>query len=83
MYVTVHIQSHAAHDGLLVPVSAVLRDDENLPFVYLVDADGSYARRSVSLGARVDDRYVIPEGLHAGDKVVVDGSIFLQFIQSQ
>jgi len=83
MYVTVHIQSHEAHDGLLVPVSAVLRDDENLPFVYLVGSDGSYARRPVTLGMRVGDRYVIPDGLHAGDKVVVDGSIFLQFIQSQ
>ena len=83
MYVTVHIKSHEAHEGLLVPVSAVLRDDENLPFVYVVDSDGSYARRPVSLGARVGDRYVIPQGLHAGDKVVVDGSIFLQFIQSQ
>lgn len=83
MYVTVHIQSHATHTGLLVPVSAVLRNDENLPFVYVVEKDGSYARRSVTLGARVDDRYVIPDGLHAGDKVVVDGSIFLNFIQSQ
>lgn len=83
MYVTVRIQSRTAHAGLLVPVSAVLRDDENLPFVYVVDADGSYARRPVTLGTRVDDRYLVPEGLHAGDKVVVDGSIFLQFIQSQ
>jgi cobalt-zinc-cadmium efflux system membrane fusion protein len=83
MYVTVRIKSHEARDGLLVPVSAVLRDDENLPYLYVVEADGSYARRPVTLGARVDDRYVIPEGLHAGDKVVVDGSIFLQFIQSQ
>ncbi|MGH8126530.1 MAG: efflux RND transporter periplasmic adaptor subunit [Rhodanobacteraceae bacterium] len=83
MYVTVDIQSHDAHTGLLVPVSAVLRDDENLPFVYAVEADGSYARRPVTLGMRTGDRYVIPEGLHPGDKVVVDGSIFLQFIQSQ
>lgn len=83
MYVTVHIRSHDAHDGLLVPVSAVLRDDENLPFVYAVESDGSYARRPVTLGTRVGDRYVVPEGLHPGDKVVVDGSIFLQFIQSQ
>ena len=83
MYVTVHIQSHAAYTGLLVPVSAVLRDDENLPFVYVMDANGSYARRPVSLGARVGDRYVVPAGLRPGDKVVVDGSIFLQFIQTQ
>jgi cobalt-zinc-cadmium efflux system membrane fusion protein len=83
MYVTVRIRSHERHRGLLVPDSAVLRDDENLPFVYVVEKDGSYARRSVALGPRVDDRYVIPRGLHAGDKVVADGSIFLRFIQSQ
>ena len=83
MYVTVHVQSRDPLRGLLVPVSAVLRDDENLPFVYVVESDGSYARRSVSLGARVGDRYVIPEGLRSGARVVADGSIFLQFIQSQ
>jgi len=83
MYVTVQIRSHVEHHGLLVPVSAVLRDDENLPFVYVVQPGGGYARRSISLGTRVGDRYVIPEGLRAGDKVVADGSIFLQFIQSQ
>lgn len=83
MYVTVRIRSRDAHEGLLIPVSAVLRDDENLPFVYVVDADGSYARRPISLGARVGDRYVVPDGLRPGDRVVIDGSIFLQFIQSQ
>jgi len=83
MYVTVHIRSHDQHPGLLIPVSAVLRDDENLPFVYVVESSGGYARRPVSLGTRVGDRYVIPEGLRPGDKVVADGSIFLQFIQSQ
>lgn len=83
MYVTVHIQSRSEYKGLLIPVSAVLRNDENLPFVYVVEPNGSYARRSVSLGTRVGDRYVIPEGVHPGDKVVVDGSIFLNFIQSQ
>ncbi len=46
-------------------------------------ADGSYARRSVTLGTRVGDRVVIPQGLQPGDKVVVDGSIFLNFIETQ
>ena len=83
MFVQVHIQSGRESQGLLLPVSAVLRNDENLPFVYVLAADGSYARRPVTLGTRVDDRYVIPQGLHPGDRVVVDGSIFLQFIESQ
>lgn len=83
MYVTVHIRSREPRSGLLIPVGAVLRDDEDLPFVYLVEPDGSYARRAITLGTRVGDRYVVSQGLHAGDKVVVDGSIFLNFMQSQ
>jgi cobalt-zinc-cadmium efflux system membrane fusion protein len=83
MYVRVHIQSRDAREGLLVPVSAVLRDDENLPFVYVAAADGGYAQRTVTLGERVGDRFMIPDGLHPGDQVVVDGAIFLHFIQTQ
>ncbi|HEX8758150.1 MAG TPA: efflux RND transporter periplasmic adaptor subunit [Steroidobacteraceae bacterium] len=83
MYVQARIQSHRQYRGLLIPVSAVLRNDENLPYVYVVDPDGSYARRSVTLGERVGNRVVISQGLQTGDKVVVDGSIFLNFIESQ
>ncbi|MGH8289657.1 MAG: efflux RND transporter periplasmic adaptor subunit [Steroidobacteraceae bacterium] len=83
MYVQVEIESRKKHQGLLIPVSAVLRDDENLPFVYVLAADGSYARRPVTLGTRVDGHDVIPQGLAPGDKVVVEGNIFLHFIQTQ
>jgi cobalt-zinc-cadmium efflux system membrane fusion protein len=83
MYVRVLIQSRHQHPGILVPVSAVLRDDENLPFVYAAQADGSFARKHVTLGDRSGEQYVIPEGLAAGDQVVVDGGIFMQFMQSQ
>jgi cobalt-zinc-cadmium efflux system membrane fusion protein len=83
MYVRVRIQSRQAGEGLLVPASALLRDDENLPFVYLLQHDGSFARRHVTTGARSGDGYLISEGLHAGDRIVVDGGIFVQFMQNQ
>ena len=83
MYVRVRIQSRQASTGLLVPVSAILRDDVNLPFVYVVQPDGSFARRHVTLGYRTGDQYDIPDGLHAGDQIVVDGAIFIQFMQNQ
>ena len=83
MYVNVRIQSRQQSTGLMVPVSAILRDDENLPFVYAAQQDGSFARRQVTLGYRSGDRYDISEGLKAGDQVVVDGGIFVQFMQSQ
>ena len=83
MYVRVLIQAHQENTGLLIPVSAVLRDDENLPFVYVAQSDGSFARRHVTVGFRAGDRYDIDAGLHTGDQVVVAGGIFVQFMQSQ
>lgn len=83
MYVRVRIHSQQEQQGLLVPVSAILRDDENLPFVYVAQADGGFAQRGVSLGYRSDDRYDITAGLTAGDRVVVDGAIFVRFMQTQ
>ena len=64
-------------------MSAILRDDENLPFVYVVQPDGSFARAHVTLGYRDGDRYEITAGLNAGDQIVVDGALFVQFMQSQ
>ena len=83
MYVRVRIRARQQGSGLLVPVAAVLRDDENLPFVYVAQPGGAFARRHVTLGDRTGDQYQIPEGLKAGDRVVVDGGIFVQFMQSQ
>jgi len=83
MYVSVHIRAQHDSNGLLVPVSAVLRDEENLAFVYRVQPDGSFARQHVTLGYRADDQYQIMDGLQASDRVVVDGTIFVQFIQNQ
>jgi membrane fusion protein, heavy metal efflux system len=83
MYVRVSIQAHQENAAFLVPVSAVLRDDVNLPFVYLVQADGSFARQHVTLGYRSGDQYDIVDGLKPGDQIVVDGGIFVQFMQNQ
>jgi membrane fusion protein, heavy metal efflux system len=83
MYVRVLIQAGQENTGLLIPVSAVLRDDVNLPFAYLLQPDGSFARQHVTLGYRAGDQYHIAEGLKAGDQIVVDGAIFVQFMQNQ
>ncbi len=83
MYVRVLIHSRNESSGVLIPVSAVLRDDENLPFVYVAQSDGSFARRHITLGSRVESQYEAPEGLHDGDQIVVSGGLFVQFMQSQ
>ncbi len=83
MYVRVLIRSAQESTGMLVPISAILRDDENLPFVYIVRADGSFARAPVTQGYRDGDQVDITEGLHGGDQIVVDGGLFVQFMQNQ
>ena len=83
MYVHVSIDSDRVSTGLLVPVAAVLRDDENLPFVYVALRDGSFVRRHVTLGYRDARNYDVTSGLESGDRIVANGAIFLQFMQSQ
>jgi len=83
LYVRVAIQASRESRGLLVPVSAVLRNDENLPFVFVADARGAFARRRVQLGSREADRQEITSGLSAGETVVAEGGLFLQFAENQ
>jgi cobalt-zinc-cadmium efflux system membrane fusion protein len=83
MYVRVIIHSKTETPGLLAPVSAILRNEENLPFVYVAQPGGSFARQNVTLGYRDGDQYDITSGLKPGDRVVVDGGLFIQFMQNQ
>ncbi len=83
LYVRVAIESRRDSTGLLAPVSAVLRDDENLPFVFVARPDGAFDRRRVTLGARVGDEQEITSGLKAGEEIVVEGGLFMQFAESQ
>ena len=83
MYVKVAIEGRQPATGILVPASAILRDDENLPFVYVAQPGGGFARRQIAQGPRVGDDYQVQGGLKAGERVVVDGAIFVQFMQDQ
>jgi cobalt-zinc-cadmium efflux system membrane fusion protein len=82
-YVRVLIHSRTESAGLLVPVSGILRDDQNLPFVYVAQPNGSFGRQRVMLGYREGDRYEISSGLKAGERIVVEGGLFVQFLQNQ
>lgn len=83
MLVNVSIRASQARNGILIPASAVLRDDQNLPFVYLAVPNNRFARRGITIGSRVGDSYEVKAGLTSGDRIVVDGSLFLQFAGSQ
>jgi membrane fusion protein, heavy metal efflux system len=83
MYVRAAIQAARPRSGLLVPVSSVLRDEHNLPFVFVAAPDGGFNRQAITIGSRIGDDYEVPSGLAAGARVVNEGGLFLQFAESQ
>ncbi|HKO17207.1 MAG TPA: efflux RND transporter periplasmic adaptor subunit [Gemmatimonadaceae bacterium] len=82
MFVHVAIKASAEKTGLLIPTSSVMRDEQNLPFVFIATKNG-YVRRRIDLGSRVGEQYAVTSGLAAGDRVVTEGALFLQFAESQ
>ena len=84
MYVTVTVAAGAIKNALTVPDSAVLRNEENEPFVYVAvnQANHQFARRLVKLGENNHGMSQILDGLKSGEQVVGDGSLFLQFANS-
>ena len=85
MYVNVSITGDVSRVGIVVPADAVLRDDQNLPYVYIASGaapNTHYARRRVVLGSQLGKSYEIKSGLQAGDHVVAQGALFLQFAES-
>jgi membrane fusion protein, heavy metal efflux system len=82
MYVTAEVQAGTIPKALFVPNSSVLRDDQNMPYIYLQNGERQFARRDVTLGESQDGKIQILTGLQANDHVVGDGSLFLQFQNS-
>jgi membrane fusion protein, heavy metal efflux system len=82
MYVTALVRAGAIPNALLVPDAAVLRDTENMPYVYLQTGTNRFARRMVTLGESQGGKTQTQSGLQVGDKIVGDGSLFLQFQNS-
>ncbi len=82
MYVTALVDAGTIPNAIAVPDAAVLRDTENQPFVYIAAGQNQFARRVVTVGESQGGKTEILSGLAAGDRVVGDGSIFLQFQNS-
>jgi cobalt-zinc-cadmium efflux system membrane fusion protein len=83
MYVTATVGAGTIENALAVPDSAVLRDDENQPFVYVATGTtNQFGRRMVGIGQSENGKTQILSGLKAGERVVGEGSLFLQFANS-
>lgn len=79
MYVDATIHTRTQRNVLTVPVSAVLRDAQNEPIVYVEASPGKFGERIISIGVQQGDLVEVTSGLREGENVVSEGSIFLQF----
>jgi cobalt-zinc-cadmium efflux system membrane fusion protein len=82
MYVVATVNAGAIKNAISVPDAAVLRDNENQPFVYAEFSSNQFGKRPVTLGESLQGQTEITGGLKPGDRVIGDGSIFLQFANS-
>ena len=82
MYVTAEVRAGTIPNALSVPDASVLRDTENMPYVYVQTGGNQFARRMVTIGESLGGKTQVVSGLQAGEKVVGDGSLFLQFQNS-
>ena len=82
MYCTVLVTAGTVSNAIAVPDAAVLPDDENQPFVYVAVGANQFGRRAVDIGESQNGQTQITKGLSNGDKVVGNGSLFIQFANS-
>jgi membrane fusion protein (multidrug efflux system) len=73
MYVRATISQAMAQGAILVPQPAVTRDAKGNATAFVVAADGKAEPRQLVADRTVGDRWLVTDGLHAGDRLIVEG----------
>jgi membrane fusion protein (multidrug efflux system) len=74
MYVRAVLQEGVNETALLVPQQAVTRTPDGSASTLVVGPDQKLARRAVTLGRAIGNRWQVLGGLAVGDRVLVEGS---------
>ncbi len=72
MFVRVRVPVSKPYQALLVPESS-LGADQDVKYLYVVEKDGTAARRPVELGAQRGELRIIKSGVQSGEQVIVKG----------
>lgn len=79
LYVRVRLEQAKAGNAITLPQQAVTRSAQG-DTVSVVDAEGKITKRTVKVGGQQNGRWVILDGLKAGEQVMVDGFQKLQMM---
>jgi membrane fusion protein (multidrug efflux system) len=73
MYVRALITTAVLEDGILVPQQGIARDAKGDASAMVVNGDGVVERRPVVVSDTFEGNWLVKDGLHPGDRVVVAG----------
>lgn len=78
MFVHASLVSGVQSQAILAPQQGITRNPKGEPTAMIVNADNTVEVRTLKAERTVGDRWLVTEGLQAGDRVITEG---LQFVQ--
>jgi membrane fusion protein (multidrug efflux system) len=73
MYVRAVVEEGVADQAILVPQQGVAHDPKGNPTALVVDGSGKVEQRSLKIDRAVGSRWLVTEGLKAGDRLIMEG----------
>lgn len=73
MFARVQLEQAIDQNAVTVPQRAAALNGNGTATVMVVTADNKVEARTIKLGDAIDDKWIVTDGLHAGDTVIVEG----------
>jgi membrane fusion protein (multidrug efflux system) len=73
LFVRARLEAGVAHQALLVPQQAVSRNQRGEATILVLDDQGVVRQRVIRTQQSIGNKWLVSEGLSAGDRVVVEG----------
>lgn len=73
MYVRAIIQEGVISDAILAPQQGISRDPKGNPVALIVNGEGKVEPRMVTIDRAIGNKWLITQGLKAGDRLIVEG----------
>ncbi len=81
MFVRAEIKEGANDQAITVPQQGVLRNTKGEPYAFVANAEDKVEMRMLTLEREIGDRWLVTDGLKAGDRVIVEGVQTLQMLR--
>jgi membrane fusion protein (multidrug efflux system) len=73
MFVTAHLQDGFIANGILAPQVGITHNQRGEPTAMVITDDNKVELRVIKTDRAIGDKWLVREGLKAGDRLIVDG----------